>query len=121
MTLKFTKNYFDDKQESTVDASCLDQTVQVDDQQIKLVIWDTAGQEKYHALNKVYYNGASGALIVYDVTDRDSFNKVKTWLTELRKYLDEDTPILIAGNKCDIVTRTIKQEEAEEYAREVNV
>ena len=110
MTLKFTKNLFDDNQESTVDASCLDQTVQVGNQRVKLVIWDTAGQEKYHALNKVYYNGARGALIVYDVTDKDSFERVKTWLAELRKYLDEDTPILIAGNKSDIVVKAVKPE-----------
>lgn len=110
MTLKFTRGYFDDKQESTVDASCLDQTVKVGNQNAKLVIWDTAGQEKYHALNKVYYNGAKGALIVYDVTDKHSFERVKTWLIELRKYLDEDTPILIAGNKSDMVNKAVKPE-----------
>lgn len=54
-----------------------------------------------------------GALIVYDITDLDSFDKVKTWVNELRKYLPQDTPIIIAGNKCDINNRMIPIEIAE--------
>ena len=54
-----------------------------------------------------------GALIVYDITDVDSFDKVKIWVTELRKYLPQDTPIIIAGNKCDINNRQIGLETAE--------
>ena len=75
-------------------------------------IWDTAGQERYHALNAVYYREAAGALIVYDQTDVDSFAKVKQWALELRKYLDNDTPIVIAGNKCDLPTRAVNLEDA---------
>lgn len=100
---------------------------------MRLTIWDTAGQERYHALNPVYYRGAEGkniqlyllgtrvlifsigALIVYDITDQDSFNKVNTWIKELRKYLPLETPIIIAGNKCDMQNRVISLEEAEKY------
>lgn len=122
MTLRFCKNKFDEKQESTVDASYQEQTVSLpDNKKAKLTIWDTAGQEKYHALNAVYYRGASGALIVYDVTDKDSFEKVKTWFVELKKYLEQNTPIIIAGNKCDIVNKTVSEEEAASYARSVGV
>jgi GTPase SAR1 family protein len=56
-----------------------------------------------------------GALIVYDITDQDSFTKVNTWLKELRKYLPQETPIIIAGNKCDVQNRVIPLEEAEKY------
>ena len=80
-------------------------------------IWDTAGQERYHALNAVYYREAAGALIVYDQTDVDSFAKLKTWAIELRKYLDADTPIVIAGNKCDLPTRAVDLADAQSYAR----
>ena len=66
----------------------------------------------------MYYREASGAIIVYDVTDLDSFDKVKTWTMELRKYLELDTPIVIAGNKCDIPQRTVELATAEQYARE---
>lgn len=69
-------------------------------------------------MNAVYYRDASGALIVYDVTDEDSFDKVKTWSLELRKYLPEDTPIVIAGNKSDVPQRTVSLEKATAYAEE---
>ena len=69
-------------------------------------------------MNAVYYREAAGALIVYDQTDVDSFAKVKQWALELRKYLDNETPIVIAGNKCDLPTRAVDLEEAQAYARQ---
>ena len=61
-----------------------------------------------------------GAILVYDITDRDSFDKVRTWVEELRLYLSKDTPIAIAGNKCDMAsTRQIDKDEAIEYAKSV--
>lgn len=120
LTLRFCRGNFDEKQISTVDASCLSQTVQVGGgQKCTLNIWDTAGQERYHALNKVYYQGAEGALIVYDITDVESWNKVSMWVKELQRYLPAETPIIITGNKCDIQSRQIPLEEAERYAMSV--
>jgi len=58
-------------------------------------------------------------MIVYDVTDLDSFEKVKTWGTELKKYLDTGTPIIIAGNKCDIINRAVSEKEADQFATSV--
>ena len=116
--MRYCKGQFSDSQQSTMDATFLSKKVNVDGQQTTLNIWDTAGQERYHALNAVYYRDASGALIVYDVTDEDSFDKVKTWSLELRKYLPEDTPIVIAGNKSDVPQRTVSLEKAVAYADE---
>ena len=76
---RYVKNEFDGSQVSTIDATYLEKKINVGQQSMKLSIWDTAGQERYHALNAVYYRGSAGALIVYDVTDNDSFIKVKTW------------------------------------------
>jgi len=121
LTLRFCKGQFDDKQESTVDASFLEQSLTIGEQKHTLRLWDTAGQEKYHALNAVYYRGAAGALIVYSVEDLDSFEKLKTWYVELRKYLGDETPIIIAGNKCDLPTYTVPREAGEAYAAEQNV
>lgn len=84
-----------------------------------LNIWDTAGQEKYHALNQMYYRGASGALLVYDITDKDSFAKIQTWHIELRKYLGDQVPIMIAGNKCDIGNFAVSKETGEQFAHQV--
>lgn len=85
---------------------------------VGLTIWDTAGQERYHALNAAYYRNSNGVLIVYDVTDKDSFEKAKKWQTELSKYLPE-APIVIAGNKCDMVNRAVDEDMANQFARSV--
>jgi len=124
LTLRFCKNSFDEHQISTVDASYLEKVIQVDGHNVKLIIWDTAGQERYHALNANYYRGAegrssrflffSGALVVYDITDKDSFSRAGLWVKELKTYISAGVPIIIAGNKCDIDNRQISIEEAEE-------
>ena len=85
-------------------------------QNVKLSIWDTAGQERYHALNASFYRGSDGALVVYDITDKDSFDKAEAWVKELQKYLPAKTPIMIAGNKCDITNRQVPLETAESFA-----
>ena len=118
--LRYCKNVFDEGQVSTTDASNLEKTINVDDTKVKLFIWDTAGQEEYHALNQVYYRDAVAAVLVYDITDRDSFDKVQTWVEELRLYLPKDTPIAIAGNKYDLPNRQIDIDEVEDYAKSIN-
>ena len=115
--LRYCRNVFDEGQISTTDASNLEKSIKIDDTNVKLFIWDTAGQEEYHALNQVYYRDAAAAILVYDITDRDSFDKVQTWVEELRLYLAKDTPIAIAGNKCDLQNKQIEQEEVEDYAK----
>ena len=69
---------------------------------VNLSIWDTAGQERFHALGPIYYRDANGAVLVYDITDADSFTKVKAWIKELRKMLGNDISLAIAGNKIDL-------------------
>ena len=76
MTLKYCKNEFDEEQASTVDASFLPKDCELAGEKYTLNLWDTAGQEKYHALNQLFYRGSNGALLVYDVTDKESFAKV---------------------------------------------
>ena len=70
-------------------------------------------------MNPNYYRGSKGAVIVYDVTDKDSLEKAKAWHRQLNKYLDGGTPIMIAGNKCDILARAVDEAEAEAFARSV--
>ena len=69
---------------------------------VTLSIWDTAGQERFHALGPIYYRDANGAVLVYDITDADSFIKVKNWVKELRKMLGNDISLIIVGNKIDL-------------------
>ena len=89
-------------------------------QEHKLSIWDTAGQERFHALTPLYYRDADGALLVYDITDGDSFQRVRDWVKELRKVVGPSIKLAIAGNKCDMLSkRHVTQEVAEAYAKEV--
>lgn len=88
----------------------------IDGRRVNLAIWDTAGQEKFHALGPIYYRSSNGAVLVYDITDEDSFQKVKSWVKELRKMLGTDICLVIAGNKTDLEkNRNVRLEDAEEY------
>jgi Ras-related protein Rab-21 len=100
--LRYTKGEYSDKQVSTLQASYLDKKLAVGSTQVQLSIWDTAGQERFHALGPIYYRDAAGALLVYDITDQQSFEKVKNWVKELKKIVGNDIVIVIAGNKIDM-------------------
>merc|ERR1711881_87980 len=80
-------------------AAFLTQTVQLDDSTVKFEIWDTAGQERYKSLAPMYYRGAAAAVIVYDITSKESFDAAKSWVVELQST---DTLIALAGNKSDL-------------------
>jgi len=120
LCLRYVQNAFNDKHLSTIQASFLTKRLNVDGKRVGLAIWDTAGQERFHALGPIYYRDANGALLVYDITDRDSFLKVQTWVKELRKMLGKEVVLAIAGNKCDLErSRVVSIEEAEQYAESV--
>ena len=90
--------------------------------QVKLNIWDTAGQERFHSLGPIYYRDASGAILVYDITDASSFQRVQVWVKELRKMVGESDklPIIIVGNKCDLESqRQVIESEVMEYVKKV--
>jgi len=76
-------------------------SVKYEGQVIKLQIWDTAGQERFRTLTASYYRGAQGIIIVYDVTDRDSFENVRNWIQEIEKYSKSNVCKVLVGNKCD--------------------
>ena len=76
--------------------------MQVEGKTVKAQIWDTAGQERYRAITSAYYRGAVGALLVYDITKRQTFDNVQRWLRELRDHADSNIVIMMAGNKSDL-------------------
>ncbi|XP_028065550.1 ras-related protein RIC1-like isoform X2 [Camellia sinensis] len=77
-------------------------TIEQDGKTIKLQIWDTAGQECFRTIISSYYRGAHGIIVVYDVTDQESFDNVKQWLSEIDRYASENVNKLLVGNKCDL-------------------
>lgn len=113
---KFVTNKFNDNEEPTIGAAFLTKTIQSDSTTYKYEIWDTAGQERYRTLVPMYYRGAHVALIVFDVTNKDSFNDAKMWIKTLEKENEDFVKILI-GNKSDLVDqRIINRDEAIELA-----
>jgi Ras-related protein Rab-5C len=86
---------------------------------VKFEIWDTAGQERYHSLAPMYYRGAQAAIVVYDITNRETFGRAKTWLNELEKQGEPNAQVCLVGNKTDLESsRQVAFEEAQTYARE---
>jgi len=101
ISMRFTQDKFFEFQEPTIGAAFLAKTIELQNHNVKFEIWDTAGQERYHALAPMYYRGAKAALIVYDVTDPETFNKAKNWIKELQTKT-ENIYIILIGNKCDL-------------------
>ncbi|KAM6177815.1 ras-related protein Rab-2A-like [Rhynchocyon petersi] len=93
-------------------------TITIDGKQIKLQIWDTAGQESFRSITRSYYRGAAGALLVYDITRRDTFNHLTTWLEDALQQSNSNMVIMLIGNKSDLeCRREVKKEEGEAFAR----
>ena len=91
--------------------------VGIDERQIKLQIWDTAGQESFRSITRSYYRGAAGALLVYDVTRRETFNHLTRWLEEARLNANANMVVMLIGNKSDLEhRRAVSTEEGENFA-----
>ncbi|RZC78454.1 hypothetical protein C5167_002633 [Papaver somniferum] len=110
---RFTRNEFCLESKSTIGVEFATKTLQVDGKTVKAQIWDTAGQERYRAITSAYYRGAVGALLVYDITKRQTFENVQRWLRELRDHADSNIVIMMAGNKSDLNhLRAVPEEDA---------
>lgn len=93
---------------------------------MKLSLWDTAGQETYKSITRSYFRGASGALLVFDITRPSTFASVTQWLQDLRQIAEDGIVVVLVGNKCDLVSeddnrRRVTRQEAEEWCRANNV
>ncbi|KAK6179017.1 hypothetical protein SNE40_011468 [Patella caerulea] len=100
---------------STVGIDFKVKTVFRQDKRVKLQIWDTAGQERYRTITTAYYRGAMGFLLMYDVTNEESFNAVQDWCTQIKTHAWSNASVLLVGNKCDLEDRrTITAKEGEE-------
>ncbi|KAI3780426.1 hypothetical protein L2E82_10407 [Cichorium intybus] len=99
---RFTRNEFNLETKSTIGVEFATRSLNVDGKVIKAQIWDTAGQERYRAITSAYYRGAVGALLVYDVTRRSTFENIERWLKELRDHTDPNIVVMLIGNKSDL-------------------
>ncbi|KAL7712812.1 Rab family GTPase [Entamoeba marina] len=108
-------------EKSTIGASFVTTFLPINGTNVKIVIWDTAGQEKYRSMVGMYYRGATVALIVFDITSRSSFDSLAGWHADLMKVAAQDIAIAIVGNKSDLnETREVSTAEGEEFATQRN-
>ena len=121
---RFTEGTFDHNQESTVGASYASKTIEIPEikQYIAFDIWDTAGQEKYKSITKIFFKGAKMAVLVYDITRRETFDIMKNdWYNELKEHGDPNIVLAIAGNKSDLYEKEkVPEQEAREFAKSID-
>ena len=117
--LQFTDNKFRVQHELTIGVEFGAKTIELNNKTIKIQIWDTAGQEQFQAITRTYYKGAIGALLVYDITRRDTFTHVTKWLEEVKSNSSKHICVILIGNKKDLEDkRQVTYEEGESFARE---
>lgn len=119
---RFTRNTFNLESKTTIGVEFATRSVHIDDKIVKAQIWDTAGQERYRAITSAYYRGAVGALLVYDIAKKSTFDNVGVWLKELHSNADTNIVTMLVGNKCDLRhLRTVPQSGAAAFANSNNL
>ncbi|CAN0858435.1 Ras-related protein Rab11A [Linum grandiflorum] len=114
---RFSRNEFSLDSKATIGVEFQTRTMLIQHKSVKAQIWDTAGQERYRAVTSAYYRGAVGAMLVYDITKRQTFDHIPRWLEELRGHADKNIVIILVGNKCDLEEqRGVTTEDAKEFA-----
>ena len=118
---RFTQGIFENNVNSTRGASYSNKIIDVNGTPLSLDIWDTAGQETYKSLTKYFYKGAKMALLVYDITRKESFDNIKSfWYDQIKEFGDEGVILGIVGNKCDMYDEeAVPEQEAREYAKSI--
>ena len=114
---KFLKNHL-----ATIGIDFKTKTLNINNQEIKLKIWDTAGQERFRNITTQYYKGADGIVLVYDVTDEASYEKIKDWMDQiLSNTQQEEIGLVLLGNKCDMEPRNVTEDQGKKMAEELKI
>lgn len=122
LLLRFADDTYTESYISTIGVDFKIRTIELEGKTVKLQIWDTAGQERFRTITSSYYRGAHGIIVVYDVTDQDTFSNVKQWLQEIDRYACEGVNKLLVGNKSDLTTKkVVDYAVAKEFADQIGV
>jgi len=122
LLLRFADDSFTDSYISTIGVDFRFRTVNIDMKTVKLQIWDTAGQERFRTITSAYYRGAHGIIMVYDVTNYESFEHVEEWLNEVNRHASESTLKLLVGNKADLADdKKVSTDEAKAFADNLSI
>eukprot|EP01064_Diplonema_japonicum_P026098 TRINITY_DN3750_c0_g1_i1.p1 TRINITY_DN3750_c0_g1~~TRINITY_DN3750_c0_g1_i1.p1 ORF type:complete len:230 (+),score=109.86 TRINITY_DN3750_c0_g1_i1:59-691(+) len=119
---RYTENDWNPTYIATIGVDFKIDTFETSGKVVKLQMWDTAGQERFKTICAAYYRGAHCIVLVYDVTNRESFDNIKMWMKEVQNYAKSDVSMLLIGNKADLaIQRQVPKEEAEAFARSMNM
>ena len=122
LLLRFADDTYTESYISTIGVDFKIRSIELDGKTVKLQIWDTAGQERFRTITSSYYRGAHGIIIVYDVTDKESFQNIQHWLQEIDKYANEGVMKLLVGNKSDLQSKkVVSYDEAKELADSLGI
>ena len=117
LLFRFVENVWDDSFVPTIGVDFKLKTLEVNGKKVKLQIWDTAGQERFKNITASYYRGGNGVLVVYDITERESFDNLTSWLIEIEKNANKNVYKLLIGNKCDLEDkRKVTYQEGKDFA-----
>ncbi|KAL8243685.1 hypothetical protein R6Q59_009943 [Mikania micrantha] len=120
--LRFSEDSFTPSFITTIGIDFKIRTIDLDGKRVKLQIWDTAGQERFRTITTAYYRGAMGILLCYDVTDRKSFDNIRTWFQNVEQHASEGVNKILIGNKCDWEEkRQVSTEEGQQLADELGI
>ena len=125
LLIRFIRDLWDEDSQPTLGVEFMTKIVQTEKHRIQLQLWDTAGQELFRSVTRGYYRGSAGALLVFDLTNRDSFENINRWLQDVKDVARSDVVTLLIGNKSDLCDspekRQVTKEEAEEFAKQHNM
>jgi Ras-related protein Rab-1A len=122
LLLQFSDQTFSDNYVSTIGVDFKIRTLEVNGKQVKLQIWDTAGQERFQSITANYYHGSHAIAIVYDVTNRQSFENLRRWLADVDRLSNPKVCRLVIGNKVDLEDkRTVRRDEGQAFADNLGV
>ena len=117
LVARYTDGTFNEYYISTIGVDFKIKTINVDGFAVKLQIWDPSSSERFRPITRSYYRGAHGIVVLYDISDKESFGKLSFWLGEIEKYAPEDVCKVVVGTKCDLEDRReVTREEGEEFA-----
>ena len=117
LLIRFTDDTWSDSYVTTIGVDFKIKTLDLDGKSVKLQIWDTAGQERFRNIISSYYRGAQGIMLVYDITDLESFQNLNSWLIEIEKNASKNVYKILVGNKCDCESeRKVTVEQGKDFA-----
>jgi len=120
LILRFVDDTFNPEHESTLGVDFKVKVIEVDNTPVKLKICDTAGQERFRTITSSFYRGSQGIIMLYDCSDKDTFNNLVQWMDEVKRYAPENVTAIIVGNKCDKTDKVVDSTTGKEFASSHN-